>query len=123
MIKIDELSNEIARTIQEYSEDVEQAVQKVLDKDSTELVNKLKATSPKKTGEYAKGWTKKKSTLDGRVTYTVYNKDRYQLTHLLEFGHAKRNGGRVPGQPHIGPVRDEIEEQIVRDIEAAVRGQ
>lgn len=123
MIKIDELSNEIARTIQEYSEDVEQAVQKVLNKDSTELVNKLKATSPKKTGEYAKGWTKKKSTLDGRVTYTVYNKDRYQLTHLLEFGHAKRNGGRVPGQPHIGPVRDEIEEQIVRDIEAAVRGQ
>jgi hypothetical protein len=122
MIKIDELSNEIARTIQEYSEDVEQAVQKVLDKDSTELVNKLKATSPKKTGEYAKGWTKKKSTLDGRVTYTVYNKDRYQLTHLLEFGHAKRSGGRVPGQPHIGPARDEIEEKIVRDIEAAVRG-
>ncbi len=122
MIKIDELSNEIARTIQEYSEDVEQAVQKVLNKDSTELVNKLKATSPKKTGEYAKGWTKKKSTLDGRVTYTVYNKDRYQLTHLLEFGHAKRSGGRVPGQPHIGPARDEIEEKIVRDIEAAVRG-
>ena len=50
----------------------------------------------------------------------IFYKKQYQLTHLLEFGHAKRNGGRVPAEEHIKAVEEkaqkEFEEAIKREI-------
>ena len=68
------------------------------------------------TGVYADGWTSKFET--GRLSAqgTIYNKDVPGLPHLLENGHAKRNGGRVPGRAHIAPV----EEKLIKEFEKAV---
>ena len=64
----------------------------------------LRSNSPKKSGDYAKGWAYAiEDSAEGAYKGTVYNKTDYQLTHLLEKGHAKRNGGRVAAIPHIGP--------------------
>lgn len=46
---------------------------------------------------------------------------RYQLTHLLEFGHAKRGGGRTRAFPHIAPAEQAGIEQLTRDIERDLR--
>lgn len=111
-----ELTNEIAKALSEYSEEVQTELDNIIERNANELINKLKETSPRKTGSYAKGWTKKKVVENGITGYIVYNKTKPQLTHLLEFGHAKRGGGRVAGIPHIGPARDEIEKKIVEDV-------
>lgn len=67
-----------------------------------ELVQDIKRNSPvgARNGRYRDGWTYKK---DGQ-RYIIHNKTDYQLTHLLEKGHARVGGGpRVPGRAHIRP--------------------
>lgn len=78
----------------------------------------LRANSPRKTGDYAKGWAYKiKDTAEGSYHGTVYNKTDYQLTHLLEKGHAKRNGGRVAAIPHIEPAFEDARKTLEEGTE------
>ncbi len=86
-------------------------------------LKRLKTESPKLTGDYGKGWTSKKS-YSGKYSKvnTIHNKTDYQLTHLLEFGHAKRNGGRVAPRPHIKPVEMQVVENLTRKVEDAAHG-
>ena len=52
---------------------------------------------------------------------TVHSKNRYQIAHLLEHGHAKRGGGRVAAIPHIAPAEANGEESLKIKIERGLR--
>lgn len=88
-----------------------------------QAVKDLRAKSPKgRSGEYAKGWTSMQKKTRTGVTATVYNKDRYMIAHLLEYGHAKVNGGRTAAQVHIAPIEksagDKFADELTRRIES-----
>lgn len=112
-VNINQLASEINRQLSLFANQTEETVQQVAEKTAQEGVEKLKVSSPKKTGDYAKSWTYRK--VKGK--FIVHNKDHYRLTHLLEKSHALRNGGRSRAQPHIKPV----EQQMIRDFEADLR--
>ena len=82
----------------------------------------IESTAPRKTGKYAKSWAVKKTreTSDS-IQVVVHSKNRYQLAHLLEHGHAKRGGGRTRAFPHIAPAEQAGTEQLVKDIERDLR--
>ena len=104
--------------LNEYSEEVQQVTEREIEKTSREAVLKLRDSSPrnprgKNPGRYARGWAVKK---EGRLTSVVYNRTDYQLTHLLENGHAvkpdpKHPGkkSRVEGIKHIKPVEEWVQ--------------
>lgn len=92
-VKIDNLADEIMKGLKEYVDlataDLKKSVRK-----AGNIVRKDIATSaPKDTGAYAKSWSVKKTKeTSNTLELTVHSKNRYQLAHLLEHGHAKRGG-------------------------------
>ena len=117
-IKIDQLAAEIAKGLAEYSQDVVEKVNVSSEKVGKAAVKRLKQTSPKRYGNYAKSWAMKTEKAIGQpYTRIIHAKaPHYRLTHLLEYGHAKRGGGRVEGKPHIRPA----EEMVIREFMAEV---
>ena len=103
MTSIDDMAAEIMRSLTEYADLADTAMKAAVKKTATEVKKEISANAPKRTGKYRKSWATKKTKENSHtLEMTVHSKDRYQLAHLLEKGHAKRNGGRVSGKPHIG---------------------
>lgn len=94
------------------------ATKEAIDEVSKEAVAKVKKNSPRRSGTYSKGWAKQ--ITQGRLTYgaTVYGKSgTYQIAHLLENGHATRNGGRTKAIAHIEPVDEWVAEELPKRIQ------
>ena len=109
----------IKKYLEDYNADVIAEVTKVVPEVAKEAVTKLKQTSPKDTGKYAKGWTMQVDKGRMNVGVVIYGKTgTYQLAHLLEHEHAKRNGGRSKPIEHIKPVEEWLNNEIIdRTIE------
>lgn len=124
-MKIDELSNAIADTMSAYSGEVETAIPNIIDSVAEGLAQDISANAPKRRGKYAKGWTVKNAGAKVRSSEgyakLVCNPKSYALSHLLEYGHAKRGGGRVAAKPHIRPATDARMEELQKRIEEAVK--
>ena len=122
MAKTESVTAQMTELLDEVDKEVQQSAKKGIDRVSKESVQKLRNTSPVKTGSYAKGWSTKRQ---GDMDVVVYNRTDYQLTHLLENGHVIRNSkgiyGRAPAHKHIKPVEewaiDELPRIILEGIE------
>lgn len=121
-IHIDKLSTSIETELGKYSQEVADQIKQDVQDVAKECVAEIKQKSPKRTGKYRRGWRAEvvyESNEDIRVI--VRNKTAWQLTHLLEFGHAKVNGGRVEGIPHIGPAEQRAKKILIEKVKVAVR--
>ena len=122
-VSVDQLAVEIAKGLAEYSQDVVEKVNVSSEKVGKAAVKKLKQTSPKRYGNYAKSWTMKTEKVIGQPhTRIIHAKaPHYRLTHLLEHGHAKAGGGRVEGRPHIRPAEEMVIKEFVAEVEEAIK--
>lgn len=89
---------ELSKVLEGYAGRISEVLDRAAEKAAKNTVKRLKALSPRRTGKYASSWGQKAEGKDSRI---IYNRERYQLTHLLEYGHAKVNGDRVAPRPHI----------------------
>ena len=120
--RVDEMAYVIMEGLQEYAdlatEDMKAAVKKAGNKAKSDV----QAGAPVDTGRYKKSWTVKTTKENANaMEVTVHSKNRYQLAHLLEFGHAKRGGGRTRAFPHIAPAEVATAEFLEREVEAALK--
>lgn len=78
-------------------------------------------TGRREWNKYSKSWAVNVQGASDYVKCTIHNKKHYQLTHLLEYGHATRNGKRTRAFPHIKQVSDKLEETYEKEIEEVIK--
>ena len=120
---IDDMAAVIIDGLSEYAALATEDLKKAVKSAGRTVRKEIQTNAPSNTGEYAKSWSVKtvRETAN-TLELTVHSKNRYQLAHLLEFGHAKRGGGRVSGKAHIAPAEEIGINQLERAIEKALRG-
>lgn len=125
-MKPDQLTTEIQNQLAGYAEQLKADLGEVFDEVASKALTEIKTASQNAGFEdrnYSKGWTKvvQLNKVTGIYHATIHNRKYYRLTHLLEKGHAKTNGGRTRAFPHIGPTQDKIDRLIVEEIEKTIR--
>lgn len=101
-IQIGDLANEVVKRLEDYAEVTTDGMKKAVRKTANSVRTQIKETAPHRTGDYADSWSVKNSSeTSTSASAIVYSRNRYQIAHLLEFGHAKRGGGRVSARPHL----------------------
>jgi Bacteriophage HK97-gp10, putative tail-component len=119
VVKIGRLTDEITSQLRKYSNALSEDVNQITDDLTKEAVVKIKDNIRKaklvKTGNYLRGWTRKK--VPGG--FVIHNRTDYQLTHLLEYGHAMENGGRTTAIPHIRTVEEWVVDEYEKRIDKA----
>lgn len=121
-IRVDELAAEVNRQLALFAGATDQIVEKSADEVAEATIKMLNATSPKLTGAYAKSWEVFTPKSGPNRHYRVIHagNGEYRLTHLLEHGHAKVNGGRVNPSPPGGHI-EPAEQEAISSFEAAIR--
>lgn len=122
-VRIDQMADAIMQGLNEYAELATEDMKKAVKAASKTVKKEIQAGAPRKSGAYSKSWAVKtvRETANS-LEQTVHSKNRYQLAHLLEHGHAKRGGGRVSGKSHIAPAEQMGIEQLEEAIEKALGG-
>lgn len=123
-ISVDELSNEIEKALTDFVGVTEDAVEKGVSETAKNAVSELRSAHPAGSGQYGswdkynRGWKVMQTKTDKRYhrKATIHNATDYQLTHLLEKGHALVNGGRTRAFPHIAPIAEKCEDELVQNI-------
>lgn len=127
-VKAEEISKVVMEYLQDYKEDIEEEVKQTTDEVMKEAKKELKQVSQEKfkvhgrDNPYYLGWAiKLKSNKNAKYTKVIWNKTNYQLTHLLEFGHATRNGKRTKAIPHIRPIEQKYNVKFVDKLERKIK--
>lgn len=124
-IGLEQLGDAINRELTLYGNNIIERIKKETKNSMTQLVKQTKATAPvgKRTRHYRDSIKSKKvSENDRSITYMWYvDGSDYRLSHLLENGHALRDGGRYEGTQFIAKAHDPIIAKYIEAVEDAIK--
>lgn len=122
-ISIDQMSDAIMEELEKYADLAADELKAAVKETAASVRKDIQAGAPVDTGKYKKSWSVKNVHESAEsIDLVVHSRNRYQLAHLLEHGHAKRGGGRTPAQPHIAAAEERGNEKLVKTIEQKLKG-
>ena len=119
-LRPDQFENAVNAILAEYKDRINVDVERITREVAKDTVADVKKNAPVRTGTYKKSIKAKAMEKNVNSAHTVVHADaakNYRLTHLLEYGHATRNGGRTKAQPHWS----QAEQTAIREYEQKLR--
>ncbi|MEY8354919.1 HK97 gp10 family phage protein [Lachnospiraceae bacterium 54-53] len=114
---VDQMAEVIMESMAEYADLSNEVMKECVMEVSKSVKKDIQGNAPVKSGRYKKSWAAKKVKENANsLTIVVHSRNRYQIAHLLEKGHAKRGGGRVAAIPHIATAEQRGAEELVSRI-------
>ena len=122
-VSIDEMDSAIMEELEKYAELASDDLKAAVKETAASVRKDIQTGAPVDTGKYKKSWSVKNVHEDSEsIDLVVHSRNRYQIAHLLEHGHAKRGGGRVAAKPHIAAAEQRGNEKLVTTIEQKLKG-
>lgn len=117
------LGDAIAHELSTYNTGVTKKINLASKEAAQELVKLTAASAPVRTGGFASRIAcKKVETRHGCETWAWYVKPPdHRIAHLLVHGHAKRNGGRVSGNPFLHRAWETVRRKYEQAVKEALR--
>lgn len=125
-VSVDDLTDEIMEYMSNFVGVTDEACEHGVLETAEDVIKALRTVHPAGSGQYGswdaynKSWRMRKEVKkrSGGIAAICYNEKHYRLTHLLEYGHAKVNGGRTNAYPHIKPIEDRAEKDLIANIKS-----
>lgn len=118
-VTVDNMANEIQRQLGAYSKEVTDEIKKTVDEVSKDCLQEIKSHITFNDKNYSKNMAIKKvrETETSKENVWYVKPPYYRLTHLLEYGHATRNGGSTRAFEHIKFGEELIERDLPKKVE------
>ena len=120
-IQINDFSSYMADLIAEFGDEAVKANETAIRKVAKDVTKELRSAGSYGGSKYRKAIGAEIKTSRIGVEAVVGSKTLPGLTHLLEFGHAKKNGGRTKAFNFIAPINDTVEAKYMKEMEALLK--
>ena len=122
MVSLDELGLKIGEIVSEYTEDIKEAMEKVLDQTADQVLIYIQEKAPRSGQSYgfADSFVAVPIGTGINKTIAIYSEQKGRLTHLLEFGFTHRGGKFVGPRPFMRPAFDAFAPEMLEEIKAII---